>query len=153
MQASTSTVDTHQVAEQLLALWTHCLKDASRLYALLEDLRIGMTDMKLLHHLSHAPGEPTVKELAELMGLSLPGASRAADALLRRGWVTRTEDEHDRRMKRLAITPEGTEILRRVEEARMAGLEQVIAGLPQADLARLSRAVVPILEKLEGRDR
>ena len=85
------------------------------------------------------------------MGLSLPGASRAADALLRRGWLTRQEDEHDRRMKRLAITAEGRNVLRRVEEARMAGLEKVIADIPTVDLDRLSRAIDPILARLDER--
>jgi DNA-binding MarR family transcriptional regulator len=139
------------VAEQMLSLWHFCLSDASRLYALLEELRIGLTDMKLLHHLSAEAKPLTVKELAERMGLSLPGASRAADALLKRGWLTRQEDEHDRRMKRLAITADGRDVLRRVEEARMAGLEDVIAGVPTVDLDRLSKAIDPILARLEER--
>jgi DNA-binding MarR family transcriptional regulator len=139
------------VAKQMLALWHFCLSDASRLYALLEELRIGLTDMKLLHHLSAESDPLTVKELAERMGLSLPGASRAADALLKRGWLSRQEDEHDRRMKRLAITAGGRDVLRRVEEARMAGLEDVIADVPTVDLDRLSKAIDPILARLEER--
>jgi DNA-binding MarR family transcriptional regulator len=149
VQARTET--TQRVAEQLVALWHHCLTDASRVYALLAELDIGLTDMKLMHHLSHSPTEPTVKELAEGMRLSLPGASRAADALLRRGWVERREDEQDRRMKRLRITDDGRDVLRRVEEARLAGLESLIATLPAEDLDRLSAAVEPILRELEGR--
>lgn len=140
------------VAQQLLRLWHQCLSDAGRLYALLEQERVGMTDLKLLHALSDSPGEPTVKELAERMGLSLPGASRAADALLRRGWLERREDEQDRRMKRLAITDDGRALLRRVEEARLTGLEEVIARLPDEELTRLSTALAPIIERLEGPD-
>ena len=135
----------------MLALWHHCLADASKLYALLGELSIGLTDMKLLHHLAGRDDEPTVKDLAEHMGLSLPGASRAADALLRRGWVERREDDADRRMKRLAITPDGTAVLRRIEEARLAGLEELIATLPAADLDRLSAAIAPVLDHLEAR--
>jgi len=151
VQASTETTSAHRVAEQMLALWHHCLSDASRLYAVLEELRIGLTDMKLLHHLSVLAEPVTVKELAEHMRLSLPGASRAADALTKRGWLTRQEDAHDRRMKRLAITAEGRDVLRRVEEARMAGLEHVIADVPTVDLDRLSAAIDPILARLEER--
>jgi DNA-binding MarR family transcriptional regulator len=149
-QVQASKQVTHQVAEQLMALWHHCLRDARGLYALLGELEIGLTDMKLLHHLTHMAEEPTVKDLAEHMGLSLPGASRAADALLRRGWIVRREDDVDRRMKRLAITEDGREILRRVEDARMAGLEDLIATLPAQDLDRLSAAIAPILDQLEG---
>jgi DNA-binding MarR family transcriptional regulator len=148
VQASIDTA--HRVAQQLLGLWHHCLSDASRLYALLDELGLGLTDMKLLHHLSYSEEDPTVKDLAARMGLSLPGASRAADALLRRGWVVRREDEQDRRMKRLAITEDGRDVLRRVEQARLAGLEELIQQLPARDLDRLSAAIDPILTKLEG---
>jgi len=137
------------VAHQLLELWHHAIKDARPLYTLLEELRVGMTDLKLLHHLSQVDEPPTVKELAESMGLSLPGASRAADALLRRDWITREEDPRDRRMKRLAITPDGAAVLRRVEEARMAGLIELIGRLPADHLEALSAAVAPILADLE----
>ena len=54
-------------------------------------------------------------------------------------------------MKRLAITAEGRDVLRRVEEARMAGLEHVIADVPTVDLDRLSAAIDPILARLEER--
>jgi hypothetical protein len=54
-------------------------------------------------------------------------------------------------MKRLAITDEGRGVLRRVEEARMAGLEDVIADVPTVELDRLSRAIDPILARLEER--
>lgn len=138
------------MAEQLLGFWHHCLSDTSRVYVLLEELNVGMTDLKLLHALARFEAEPTVKELSERMGLSLPGASRAADALLRRGWVERREDEHDRRMKRLTINDDGRAVLRRVEEARMAGLEALVATLPAEDLDRLSAAIEPILSQLEG---
>jgi DNA-binding MarR family transcriptional regulator len=148
VQASASV--THQVAEQMLRLWHFCLSDARPLYALLEEQSIGLTDLKLLHALAQSPTEPTVKELSERMGLSLPGASRAADALLRRGWVERREDEQDRRMKRLTITDDGRALLRTVEEARLAGLEALIATLPAEDLDRLSAAIAPILTTLEG---
>ena len=151
MIADVQATTPHGVAEQMLSLWQHCLADATQLYALLAELSIGLTDMKLLHHLAQTDGDPTVKDLAEHMGLSLPGASRAADALLRRGWVERREDADDRRMKRLTITPDGSAVLRRVEEARLAGLEDLIATLPQEDLDRLSAAIAPVLDHLENR--
>jgi DNA-binding MarR family transcriptional regulator len=65
--------------------------------------------------------------------------------------VERREDEVDRRMKRLRITDDGRDVLRRIEEARLAGLECLIASIPAGDLDRLSDAIDPILRELEGR--
>jgi len=139
---------TEAVARRLIELWQHAIRDARPLYAELEALRMGMTDHKLLHHLALADEPPTVKELAAAVGLSLPGASRAADALLRRGWVHREEDARDRRMKRLSITPDGAAALRRVEEARMAGVVELVARLAPEHLDALGAALDPILADL-----
>jgi len=74
-------------------------------------------------------------------GLSLPGASRIVDALLRRGWLERREDLHDRRMKRVGITPDGREVVDRIETARLAGLEDYAASLTPEQRNRLSSAL------------
>jgi DNA-binding MarR family transcriptional regulator len=151
VQSSVDAAAAHRIAQQMMSLWHYCLSDTSQLYGLLEDLDLGLTDMKLLHHLAASPAPLTVKELAERMGLSLPGASRAADALVKRDWLTREEDAHDRRMKRLTITDAGRDVVRRVDEARLSGLEHVIADVPTADLDRLSEAIAPILSHLAER--
>jgi DNA-binding MarR family transcriptional regulator len=116
-------------------------------YAIFEELDLTLTQVKALSALSDA--ELTVKELAARMGLSLPGTSRGVDALVDRGLVGRREDTVDRRMKRLRCTDSGRHALQRLDEARLAGLEQFTATLSPADAERLSGALRPILE---GRD-
>ena len=93
-------------------------------------------------------GELTVKELAASLGLSLPGASRAVDALVGRGLLGRREDPGDRRQKRLCCTVDGREALRRLDEGRLAGLSAFAATLPAAQCRRLSGALRPILDGL-----
>ena len=83
----------------------------------------------------------SVKELADRLGMSLPGASRTVDGLLRRGWLERREDPHDRRMKRVGITADGREVVERIETARLAGLEDYAASLTPEQRARLSSAL------------
>jgi DNA-binding MarR family transcriptional regulator len=93
--------------------------------------------------------EMTVKELAERLGLSLPGASRAVDALVARGLLHRRADAADRRMKRLRCTDAGRQTLDRLDEARFDGLEKFTATLPPAQRKRLSGALRPILDGLQ----
>ena len=85
--------------------------------------------------------EVSVKEVSDRLALSLPGASRTVDALLRRGWVERREDPADRRMKRVGITPDGREVIDRIENARLAGLEDYAASLTREQRATLSSAL------------
>ena len=157
MQASTSpaaeppTADSGaaaELAEQLLALWRAVMAPRGvSAYAIFEQLDLTLTQVKALSALA-PDAELTVKELAERLGLSLPGASRAVDALVDRGLLGRREDTTDRRMKRLTCTPAGREALRRLDEARLAGLAQFTTTIPAAQRKRLSGALVPILAEL-----
>ena len=138
-----------ELAEQLLALWRAVMAPRGvSAYAIFEELDLTLTQVKALSALA-PEAELTVKDLAERLGLSLPGASRAADALVERGLVGRREDTADRRMKRLGCTDAGRAALRRLDEARLAGIEQFTATLPAAHRARLGAALRPILDDLD----
>ena len=157
MQASTSTTpaaehgSAAELAAQLLALWRQVISAGNvDTYAIFEELDLSLTQVKAMCALSLE--EMTVKELAERLGLSLPGASRAVDALVARELIGRREDTADRRMKRLRCTDAGRQALDRLDEARLAGLESFTAALPPAQRTRLSAALRPILEDLKKED-
>jgi DNA-binding MarR family transcriptional regulator len=144
VQATTDAtqVSSRQLAAELLGLWHHLMRGSSEhLYALIGELDISITQMKTLHALSDCAQEISVKQLSDRLGLSLPGASRIVDGLLRRGWVERREDPDDRRMKRIGITDAGREIVERIETARLVGLEKYAAALSPEQRTRLSAAL------------
>ncbi len=135
------------VAEQLLALWRGIARDGGvATYAILEELDLTLTHVKALCAL--AERELTVKDLAERLGLSLPGTSRAVDALVARGLLGRREDAADRRMKRLRCTDAGRRILEQIDDARLSGLKTFAATLSPENRERLSTALGPILDDL-----
>ena len=148
MQATAQTakaeVSPAQLASELLTLWQFLMRGSSKeLYGLLGELDLSMTDIKALHTLddrSDAAGS-SVKELSEQLGLSLPGCSRAVETLLKRGYLKRHEDEHDRRVKRVSLTDEGRSVVHRMEVARLAGLEQFTSAMTPEQRARLSAAL------------
>lgn len=154
MQASTSASPDAPVATelagQLLTLWRSVIGGTGvGAYAIFEELDLTLTQVKALCALSD--DELTVKELAERLGLSLPGASRAVDALVDRKLIGRREDTTDRRMKRLRCTDAGQAALERLDEARLAGIAQFTAKIPPAQAKRLSAALAPILDDLPAR--
>ncbi len=156
MQVSTSPVlpapplaPADELAVDLLALWRRVIGTGAgdpAAYAIFEELDLTLTQVKALCALSGA--ELTVKELAERLGLSLPGASRAVDALVARDLLHRREDPDDRRQKRLRSSDTGREALRRLDEARLAGIAAFAATLPAGQCRRLSGALRPILDDL-----
>jgi DNA-binding MarR family transcriptional regulator len=135
-------VSSRKLAAELLELWHHLMRGSSQqMYALIAELDVSITQMKTLHVLTDGGSELSVKELSDRLGLSLPGASRIVDALMRRGWLERREDPDDRRMKRVRITDEGRKVLDRIEAARLAGLEDYAASLTPEQRTRLSSAL------------
>jgi len=140
------------LAQHLLALWNHIIRGSvGRSLGLLEELGLGLHQVKTLDALHGLDFEPTVKELGERLGLSLPGISRNVDGLLRAGYLERREDEHDRRMKRLRLTDAGFDAIERLNAARLEGLESFTAALPRDQAERLAAALAPITEGLPSR--
>jgi DNA-binding MarR family transcriptional regulator len=112
-----------------------------------DELDISFSQSKIvMTFLGHE--EPrSIKAIADEMGLSLPAASRAVDGLLKRGLVTRTEAEHDRRVKQIELTPAGREVTQRLFQLRIAGIQEFVASLPPADRKRLADVLEPLMER------
>jgi DNA-binding MarR family transcriptional regulator len=122
----------------------HCNAD---LFEALGALELTLTQVKLLHHLEDQPRELTLKQAAELVHVSLPAASRMVDDLVRRGFAQRREDEEDRRMKRVCLTESGRAVIRRLNAARLNGLEQFAKTLTTAERRSLAQALSKLLER------
>jgi DNA-binding MarR family transcriptional regulator len=140
------------LARDLLAVMLYIQKHSGRdFYVLVEELDLTLTQLKALHALDVAAYETSVKELSEAMGLSLPAASRTVEGLLRRGYLERREDEHDRRVKRVRLTPAGRDALERLNRARLAGLERFASTLTAEERTRLAGAISSLLAREEIR--
>lgn len=113
-----------------------------------EEAELSLTQLKAMHVLAGADEELSLNGLAErLGGLSLPTLSRAIDALVQRGYVRRTEDAEDRRVKRLGLTAKGQKTIDRLIEIRARELEAVLETLTDDERDRLAAALEPILER------
>jgi DNA-binding MarR family transcriptional regulator len=147
MQASSASTEAsvEALAAELLKLWGRLLRGSTKdMYVLLAELDLSMTQMKTLHILSECERELSVKELAEELAMSLPNASRTAEHLLKRGLLERREDEHDRRLQRIAATDAGREVVRRIETARLQGLESWAGDLSPEQRQKLLDALLTL---------
>jgi DNA-binding MarR family transcriptional regulator len=119
----------------------------SDLFEAVADLELSLTQIKLLHHFEDATRPLSLKEAAELVPVSLPAASRTVDDLVRRGFVERHEDTEDRRIKRMRVTEAGRSVTRRLNAARLIGLEQFTQTLTDAERDSLSEALSKLLQR------
>jgi DNA-binding MarR family transcriptional regulator len=107
---------------------------------------ISFSQLKAMHHLFNA-SELSVKDLGDQLGLSVAAMSRAADGLVQRGLVDRSEDSDDRRIKRLRLTTPGETLIRRMREGRMAGFEQFVAALSPKERSALAKSLELIMAR------
>jgi DNA-binding MarR family transcriptional regulator len=113
---------------------------------LAHEFELSFSQMKALHYV-HGEDDLSVKALGEQLGLSLAAMSRAAEELVQRGLMDRTEDPADRRIKRLRLTKQGHDLVLKMRELRMAGFEQFVATLSPRERTLLVKALEPILAR------
>jgi DNA-binding MarR family transcriptional regulator len=143
-----------ELGYRLGAVILRCMSaDGGTAIRVIDESGLTFIQMKLLMTVAGTLDEaPTLKPLAEKLGLSLPSASRAVDALVNRHLVDRTEDPSDRRQRRLALTDSGQELADRIMAARLEGLGQFAASLTDTERERLGEALELLLEREEIAD-
>ncbi len=96
----------------------------------------------------HGPLTPS--ELAARERIQRPTATRLIASLETDGLVLRTADPGDGRSFLIAITPEGSALLRELRTRKDAFLAERLRRLAPEDRATLARAAVLLEELLEG---
>ena len=143
--------EAHETAARLTALFRHLfLYDRGNQLRVIEESGLSMTQCKALLELGGLgeEAEPRqVGELAERFGVSDPSMSRAVDALVRNKLATRIEDPDDRRVRRVAITAKGKELVDTLLVVRQAGLETFAQSLTAAQRRKLDAAVDALMER------
>src|SRR4051794_10847404 len=97
------------------------------------DANLTMSQLKILL-LLQLHGGSGGQELARHMGVSLATMTGIVDRLIAQDLVTRREDPHDRRVRRIDLAPAGRQF---IEDLLMAGAEHQRRLLERIDLSGL----------------
>lgn len=102
---------------------------------------LTMQQLKVLAVIALDPDKATAGELAELLGVSVASMSGIVDRLVEHDMVKRTEDPHDRRVRRLLVTEAGSAALRSLASSSGAIPTPVLRRIGLADLRALVQGV------------
>ena len=143
-----------ELGYRLGAVMLRCMSaDGGTAIRAIDDSGLTFTQMKILMTLAGTRDEaPSLKPVADGLGLSLPSASRAVEGLVKRALVARTEDPSDRRQRLLSLTEDGQELADRIMAARLEGLGQFAASLTDEQRTRLEQALELLIERDEIAD-
>ena len=143
-----------ELGYRLGAVMLRCMSaDGGTAIRVIDESGLTFTQMKILMTLAGTRDEPpSLKPVAEGIGISLPSASRAVEGLVKRALVARTEDPSDRRQRLLSLTEAGQELADRIMAARLEGLGQFAASLTDEQRTRLEQALELLIERDEIAD-
>ncbi|WP_322106472.1 MarR family winged helix-turn-helix transcriptional regulator [Paraburkholderia sp. J41] len=94
-------------------------------------------------------GPFSVMELARHANLDKSQASRAAEALMRRGLLSRETSEQDGRLVLVSLTTEGRELYRKVMPIARKWNVDLFASLDESERDALARALDKVIEAIQ----
>ncbi|MFF1706226.1 MarR family winged helix-turn-helix transcriptional regulator [Streptomyces sp. NPDC058252] len=121
-----------EVVEGIVELWTSAGQAVSP--------RLSAHQLKALKAVAYR-SELNLTALAESVGIALPAASRLCDRLEAAGLLQRVPHPGNRRALQLLLTPQGSRILREIDERRSLSLAAVLAAMPPAQRESLEEGL------------
>src|SRR5262245_19356495 len=101
---------------------------------------LGDSDFRVLEALLHK-GPLPVNTIGPKVNLTPGSISVAVDRLYSKGLVTRIESAEDRRIRIVALTPSGKELIISIFRKHAADIRRVFAEMPSTDLEQLERTL------------
>ncbi|WP_285241432.1 MarR family transcriptional regulator [Pseudarthrobacter sp. MEB009] len=95
-------------------------------------------------------GESRATRLAERLGVSAPVLSRHIADLEDHGFVVRRPDPDDGRAQLVALTPQGADKLRRIEEQRAAALQDLLRDWSEEDAGTTATTLHKLTQSLKN---
>ena len=107
---------------------------------------LSMSQLGALFHIQHS-GSSGVSGLGVDLGVTSAGASQMLERLVQQELVTRTEDPHDRRLRRIVLTDKGRQLLQASVRARQRWLAALINDLTPAESAQVAATLALLLAR------
>lgn len=108
--------------------------------------QVGMLFM--LHHHSHT----NVNQVAQFLGVTKSAASQLLDPLVSKNLVSRRHDDKDRRIVRLDLTEDGSELIKQLNRHKYAGIRSALDSLSSQDLKVMAELHQKINHKINQKE-
>jgi DNA-binding MarR family transcriptional regulator len=110
-----------------------------------KEIGLSHAQVGMLYLLSHHK-QSNVKQTADFLGISKSAVTQLADPLESKGLISRSNDQADRRIVWLSLTPSGSKVLKTIAKHKFDGLRSALETISADELDSLHR----IYTKLAG---
>jgi DNA-binding MarR family transcriptional regulator len=113
---------------QVLRHWTRVFMQRSfhDFQRFMEESDLSPSQTASLMRLYHC-GASGVSDIGKHLGITRPAASQLVERMVQQGLLERAEDPHDRRFKKVRLTPKGSAVVEGGVQARLQWIEQLTA--------------------------
>jgi DNA-binding MarR family transcriptional regulator len=101
----------------------------------------------------HYRGASGISKMGNHLGVTNAAASQMVDRLVHLGYLERTEDQNDRRVKQLTLTPKGSAQIEKSLEARRRWLEDLVNALTPEQQSEIADALARLTKAARELDR
>ena len=134
-----------------LHAWTRVLmhRSMNEFMRYARDAGMSMQQFGMLFYLSHH-GACAVSDIGGHLGVTSAAASQMVERLVQQGLLQRSEDPHDRRVKKVVLTPQGQALVEAGVRARQEWMEALAHALTPTQQKRIVAALTLLTEAAQS---
>lgn len=122
--------------------YDRCLEAIRQRYGL------SQAEVTIISFLHNNPSRDTARDIVELRMLQKSNVSAGVESLIRKGFLTRTPDQTDRRRQRLHLREEAAPIVAEIETVKQRFCRGLFAGFTEEELRQYSQLSRRLQENL-----
>jgi len=107
----------------------------------MDESGLSASQLNTLMRLYYHGGASDISNIGASVGITNAASSQLVDRLVNQGLLVRTEDAHDRRMKQVALSVKGRELIEQGIEARLKWMEELTTALTAEEQAAIIQAL------------
>jgi DNA-binding MarR family transcriptional regulator len=139
----------HEALLSIILTATLLEKEGNRLLRPLALTESQFNILMLLRYQSDG-GELNQTRIGDMLLVNRSNVTGLIDRMEQAGWVQRSAQEGDRRVKQVSLTPAGRELLEKAEVIYREQVKKVIGSLPKEERVQLCRTLEKVREKLRA---
>ena len=101
-----------------------------------KEIGLSHAQVGMLYLLSHHK-QSNVKQTADFLGISKSAVTQLADPLESKGLISRDNDQADRRIVWLSLTPSGSKVLKTIVKHKFDGIRSALEKLDEHEVRQL----------------
>ena len=146
-------MSTDQQFESVMHAWFEVLlsRSTNDFVRFMKKYELNNAQFGALMRLYHG-GRCAVSDIGTQFGMTPPAASQLVEKLVEKGWVERTEFEHDRRVRQLKLTQEGRALVQGSFEARYSWALKLGEKLPPDRRDAIAQALSELIAAARSLD-